>query len=413
MGRLVDSMRAVGWIVVALIAATALAGCTSTPTDTKGKGTATSVTVTGYPEHPDPNSDAIVCWRVAGSGNIAHTAVHYGPDSHPGSSAKFSDYPNTIYPDNATAADPNGYNLPGSFCARIHVGAADVYFRAHYIDSAGGNGQVSDEKEMSPQVMTPTPPSTVVAVTFQGSTPDSAAAGTRVPVCWTVTGTGKVAHTAIHTDTATHRTSNNFEDYKGNTSYPNDTPVADPNGYSIPGTFCANVTMPSSGTLYLRAHAMLPPPPPGMLSAQERAIQVNETGNMTGTNGVVLSVAFGGSSPSPSFNAPHGTMVNVCWNVTGAPGHIPHTAVHTDTTSHIGDSSATFETYLGQAYYPGGALVQDPNGYSLTSAQTQFCTDIPAPATAGQILYIRAHAMDAVTGAPGMLSTGEGTITAS
>jgi hypothetical protein len=390
-------MKTIGFVAIALVAAVALAGCT-TPSNEKGQGTASAVRITGSPATANPNSNVIVCWHVDGSGNIPHVALHWDTVSHAGASATFQDYKNTAYPDNRTQAATDGYDLPGGFCTAIPMGSDDLYYRAHALDKAGGNGKLSDEEETEPSTAMQ---GTVLAVTFKGDVPAQANGGSKVPICWSVTGSGHVPHTALHTDTVSHKTSTSFSDYR-DAWYPNNATRDNATGYTLPGDFCTAVTMPANGTLYVRAHAMVTPP--GVVSADEKAIAVNGSQPSTG---VVATVDW--ASGTPVLTAAPGASVTVCWVVTGAPGTIPHTAVHTDTTSHA-QAGATFTSYAGPAYYPNNTTAQP--SYNLSGPQTTFCTNVAAAAQSGQTVYLRAHAFDSTTGTPGRLSPSEGTLTA-
>ena len=95
------------------------------------------------------NAKVTVCWKVEGMGKSVHTAVHYDTTSHP-SSTNFADYKGgASYPNNGTAADPNGYMLPGAFCTGIPMPASGaLYFRAHVI---ADTHKLSDEKTINVQ----------------------------------------------------------------------------------------------------------------------------------------------------------------------------------------------------------------------------------------------------------------------
>lgn len=389
-------MRFPTWALAALLAATALAGCLGQPppAEQKGQGTASSVTVTRAPTEAPANSQALVCWRVDGSGNVPHTAVHYDTTSHP-TATSFTEYAGgAVYPGNQSAQDPDGYDLPGDFCGNVPVGNQDVYYRAHVIDKAGAPGMLDDERKVTARQAG----AVIVAVTTRDA-PASAPANASLTVCWDVQGTGRVPHVAVHTDGVSHRTSVNFEDYKGATYYPNNRTTPDPAGYQLPGGFCTNVTMPANGTLYVRGHAMNTPP--GVLSANEEEIRVEGAAMQPGVAATVLFLG----QPTPS--APRGSNLTVCWRVSGT-GHVPHTAVHTDNQSHAADPVAEFDAYAGQAYYPGNRTEVDPAGYDLPG---DFCTNLPVPSTMGQTVYYRAHVIDSRPG-KGTLSPDERSVTA-
>jgi hypothetical protein len=114
-------------------------------------GTATGIYVTSAPTTAAASSNALVCWHVNGTGNIAHTAVHYDTTSHAGSGVTFADYKGgAMYPGNQTAVAPAGYDLPGDFCTNVPMPpSGTLYYRAHYIDSAGVPGTLTDEKSIT------------------------------------------------------------------------------------------------------------------------------------------------------------------------------------------------------------------------------------------------------------------------
>ena len=276
-------------ILVALAGALVLAGCassnntTTTPTPTAttpaatptatptpmtpamngtGTGVAAIVTLDPTPARAAMGTNVTVCWSVTGAGNVAHTAVHYDNVSHAGVGAKFSDYAGgAIYPGNTSAVVPAGYDLPGHFCAALPVPMnGTVYFRGHVIDSTGAPGKLSGEAAI---VAT----GTATAVTVV-SPPTTAAANSTANVCWHVAGSGNVAHTALHYDSASHPNSTSFTDYKGGAVYPNNGTSAAPAGYELPGTFCANLPVGTT-TLYYRAHVIDAAGVPGRLSTEQ------------------------------------------------------------------------------------------------------------------------------------------------
>lgn len=90
------------------------------------------------------------------------------------------------------------------------------------------------------------------------SIPAMLTAGEPATVCWHVNGTARIPHTALHFDTESHPDSTRFQDYDQGAVYPGNASAADPAGYAVPGDFCANLTVPETGTLYFRAHALIP-----------------------------------------------------------------------------------------------------------------------------------------------------------
>lgn len=384
-------MKSIAWITITLVLATALAGCTSQP-PANPTGSPASVTITQSPTTAAENSRAVVCWRVEGTGTIPHTAIHTDTTSHPGN-AGFADYNGTTYyPNNATAA--SNVNLPGEFCTSVAVGARTLYIRAHAMVSAPG--VISSERSI-----TVGPGTAVIAAVTMGSHNQTAAANSTVTVCWRVTGTGNVPHTALHTDTTRHTTATSFSDYRGSTYYPNNRTSPDGAGYALPGDFCTGVAMPANGTLYFRGHAMTNPP--GVMST-ESSIAINGSQAMTG---LATAVFWDGAIPA---NAARGSDVTVCFRVTGT-GRIPHVAVHTDSESHATEPTATFAAYDGPAYYPNNTTALDPAGYPTEGVVQCTAVRIPAAALPGGQVFLRAHAMDAL-GAPGRLTADERVIAA-
>lgn len=123
----------------------------TTPT-TPTLGTATSIAVGDYNDTAEADADVEICWDVEGTGHVTHTAVHWDNESHEDDDNQtFASYAGgTMYPDNETAADPAGYDLPGTFCTTIPGPAAgeSLYFVAHVIDATGAPGKLSDEEEI-------------------------------------------------------------------------------------------------------------------------------------------------------------------------------------------------------------------------------------------------------------------------
>ena len=285
--------RTFGFLVLALFAGAALAGCTgdgdqdgtttttTTPTNGTtttttttiptvtppvngtGKGVAALVTVKALPGRAESGKPLLVCWDVAGTGNVAHTAIHWDNESHANLTARFSDYDQgAVYPGNATQAAPEGYNLPGSFCANVPVPAnGSLYLRAHVIDATGAPGKLSDERRVIA-----TANATGIRIL---SAPATAPGGSNATVCWEVTGRGNVAHTAIHWDNESHPgASARFTEYDQGATYPGNQTTVNPAGYELSGAtrFCSSVPVPASGNVYFRAHVIDAAGPPGKLS---------------------------------------------------------------------------------------------------------------------------------------------------
>ena len=284
-----EPMRTYALLVALVLSAAALAGCTggndgtttttttTTPTQTStttttvptvtppvngtGKGVAALVTVANPPARGPAGGNALVCWNVTGTGNVAHTAIHWDNESHANLTTKFSDYDQgAVYPGNKTQADAAGYNLPGTFCANVPVPAnGTVYYRAHVIDATGAPGRLSDE-----QKIVATGNATSIRIL---SSPASATGGTNATVCWEVVGTANVAHTALHWDSESHAASTTtFSDYDQGATYPGNKTSADAAGYNLPGTFCSSIPVPATGTVFFRAHVIDAAGAPGKLS---------------------------------------------------------------------------------------------------------------------------------------------------
>jgi uncharacterized protein (DUF427 family) len=203
------------------------------------------------PQIAAAGSNVTVCWLDDVVGHIPHTALHWDTTSHPNSTS-FTDYKGgAVYPDNQSAAAASGYDTPGPFCTNLVMPPSGVlYFRAHEFDPATGLNNLSQEYSI---VVGPS-----VSVV---SAPASAPAGSKTLVCWRVEPEGAathVPHTAVHWDTTSHPDSTSFTDYKGGAVYPDNGTAAAASGYDLPGPWCTDLTMPASGTLYFRAHVLLP-----------------------------------------------------------------------------------------------------------------------------------------------------------
>lgn len=215
------------------------------------------------------------------------------------------------------------------------------------------------------------------------SAPDRVAANATAEVCFLVEGSGSIPHVAVHWDTASHPNAGAFSEYVGGAAYPGGG-AASPRA-TLPGVFCSNLTAPASGTLYYRAHALIPREPPGVLSLEHRL----EAGPAPTTG-----IRFVSDIPEA---APANTNVTLCWAVEGATGTVPHTAVHFDTASH--PNATSFTAYAGGATYPGNRSAAEGN-YTLPGP---FCSNLRTPASGA--LHFRAHVLGG-TGfaAPGQLS---------
>lgn len=334
------------------------------------QGTVRAVYVVSAPENVTAGQDANVCWRVEGTGTIAHTAIHWDIASHPNATA-FSEYPNAIYRNNGPATLSGNFQLPGVFCAAIRQVNQTVHFRAHALTSTAAlPGQLSTEQVITVGAQT---------VDFT-EIPEVAGAGTNVSVCWSAPAlTGSSVHTAVHWDTVSHPNATSFSVYP-NAIYPNNGPATTSGSFATPGPFCANLTMPASGAVYMVAHIV----PPG--------------GSLPGTISVERSIAVAprvslvGAVPE---SAPAGGRVTLCWRAEGTFTSV-HTALHTSATSHATASNATFQSYEGTAYYPSNGPATVTGSFH---APGPWCAELTMPASG--TLYVVPHVV--VTGLPGEL----------
>lgn len=110
------------------------------------------------------------------------------------------------------------------------------------------------------------------------SAPDSAPAGSKATVCWTVSGTGRANHVAIHWDDASHATEadRTFQSYDLGASYPGNQTGPAASGYPLQATgarFCTAATMPAAGSIFVVGHVIDSTGAPGRLSS-EREVKV-------------------------------------------------------------------------------------------------------------------------------------------
>ncbi|MFO1533636.1 MAG: hypothetical protein ABR562_08105 [Thermoplasmatota archaeon] len=275
-------------IIPCLLLAFALAGCSSDTTtthpttapttsgSTSGQGTVTGVTIDA-PKAPSGGSSE-VCWHVAGAGNVAHVAIHWDTQSHAAKTDRtFADYAaGAAYPGNSAQLNAAGYDLPGDFCANVATPSSGaLYIVGHAIDRSGAPGRLSTEVVL-PSSAAPT--AGLAQAPAIVSIPASAPAGSMATVCWTISGTGTVPHTAIHWDTETHATASprTFTLYDAGASYPGNQSQANPSGYTLQATgsrFCTAATMPASGSVFVVAHVIDSTGAPGKVS-EEKEIRV-------------------------------------------------------------------------------------------------------------------------------------------
>lgn len=310
------------------------------------------VYVVSSPEKAANGTQADVCWRVEGSGTISHTALHW--DTSPHAEGTFADFPNAVYPNNGAAVGTHA--LPGTFCARIGPINATVYYKAHaMVDPT--------RSQLGPQ-------ETIVAGSGNNTidligAPEVFAGGQSYNFCWELPGvTGTSTHTALHFGNES-RPNGTFSDYP-DAAYPNNGPATTAGSFALPGPFCANVTMPASGTLFIRAHAITAN---GQFLGPERSVAVGPR------------VAVSGGLPA---TAAAGSAVQVCWRAEGG-GVSGHTAIHWDTASH---PTATSFTDYPNAVYPNNGPATTSGSFTLPGP---FCANITMP-TSGAVFF-RPHAV--------------------
>lgn len=335
-------------------AATPVTSPPTTPDGTTSSGTTVDdVYVVSLTDSLDAPGTVNVCWHVAGTGTVPHTAVHYDTQSHPGSTA-FGDYElGAIYPDNGPASGVT-HALPGTFCGTIPANDT-LYLRAHVL--------VPDQVNMlsAEKVVLVGEDRDITFTNFLEVFPATFTA----PVCWRVDGlTGNSMHTAVHFDDESHPNSTSFGDYDLGAGYPRNF-TAQNVSVTVPGEFCTDIDMPADGdVLYMRAHLIL-----------------NDTHYLSEERNVRIAPRVDVSGGLPA-TAAASSMVNVCWRSEGS-GNVAHTALHWDTTSH--PDATAFGDYAGGAVYPN-------NGPATGVTHTlpgEFCADLPMPASGS--IYFRPH----------------------
>lgn len=297
-------MKTLTLIASTLLIAASLAGCAEKKNDdagADGKGSATSVTAAA-PTSPSGGKSE-VCWTVAGSGNVAHVAIHWDTESHAGAADRtFAMYDaGAAYPDNTAALDPEGYDLPGDFCADVDVPATGtLYIVGHVIDADGPPGVLSNEVTLAGTANVPT--SGPYALTTTG-VPSTATAGVNFTFSLVIAGPpGTSDHIGAH--------------FGKNTTTGTGAPAADAgscvhtNG-TLPGQFTVACTIMEAGTWHLRGH--LRTGSAGNYShwwASENTIVVaaaNGTGDPAGANLTIVNIAQG-YTPNPLTVAPGATV---------------------------------------------------------------------------------------------------------
>lgn len=191
--------------------------------------------------------------------------------------------------------------------------------------------------------------------------PASSPAGSNATVCWSVTGAGRVPHTAIHWDDESHAAEpgRTFQDYSLGASYPNNQSAPDPAGYNLSAggaQFCTAAMMPASGSIFVVAHVIDSTGAPGRLS-QEREIRVGPASD------AVLRIQAFTYSPNPLVVAP-GVTVSVR-NLDGQTHTVTAEGGAFDTGDIAGGQTKTFTapavpgTYAyGCAYHPMGGVLE-------------------------------------------------------
>jgi plastocyanin len=195
--------------------------------------------------------------------------------------------------------------------------------------------------------------------------PASSPAGSKATVCWTVSGTGRVPHTAIHWDDVSHasETPRTFQLYDLGASYPGNQSSAAAGGYSVQATgtgFCTAATMPDSGSIFVVAHVMDSTGAPGRISS-EREVKV---GPASDARIVIQNFAY----TPPALTVAPGTMVSVENKDT-----MTHTVTSTgstafDTGDIAGGATDTFVAPLSPGSYPYKCAYHDQMTGTLTVA---------------------------------------------
>lgn len=340
------------------------------PTPPVSQAGVTRVLVVSAPERVAAGEQAQVCWRVEGNGTIGHTAVHFDDESHPDAAA-FAVYAGgAAYPDNGPATVTGSFQLPGTFCALLPPANGTTYLRAHAMPSAAQAPGTLSATETVVSVGEPT------GIAFSNDLPEVAPAGANATVCWQVYGgSGTVGHTAVHFDHESHPNATAFTDYAAGALYPDNGPATTSGSFQLPGPFCANLTMPQSGAVYMRAHVIQDG---GHSLSIERNVVVAPRVNVVGS---VPATAGAGES------------VEVCWRVEGS-GTVGHTAIHFDDESH--PDATAFTVYDGGAVYPGNGPATTSGSFRLPGP---FCANLTMPQSG--TVHFRAHAI--VAGPPGEL----------
>ncbi|MHB1261881.1 MAG: cupredoxin domain-containing protein [Thermoplasmatota archaeon] len=204
-----------------------------------------------------------------------------------------------------------------------------------------------------------TPPSSTSTTTQSSSSvataveitkaPASAPAGSKATVCWSVSGTGKVPHTAIHWDDTSHASEapRTFQLYDLGASYPNNQSSAASSGYSVQATgtgFCTAATMPASGSIFVVAHVMDSTGAPGRIG-NEREIRVGAASDAT----IVIQ---GFAYTPPTLTVAPGATVSV-QNKDTTVHTVSSTGSSAFTTNDIqGGATGSFTAPIAPGSYP-------------------------------------------------------------
>lgn len=337
-------------------------------TNVTGNNTITSVYILSAPLVVN-GTEASVCFRVGGQGHVRHVAVHYDSVSHPNATA-FTDYKGgAAYADEPSKTLTGNLSIPAAWCVMVPVSGM-TYLRAHAFTDA--QSVMSEEKVIVDAIQ---------PVDFTGTFPQISAHNTTIKLCWQATGPGTAVQTAVHFDFVSHPNATSFTQYSVGALYADEASKTLAANLTLPGSWCVNETLAAGdgATYYMRAHV---------------AVR-NESGNITHVLGPERSI-----SVSPSVGVTNGLPVTaaaqstvlVCWRAEGV-GSIPHTAIHWDNVSHMGQTGVAFSSYKGGALYPANATAAASGGYTLPGP---WCTNVEMPAS-GSIFFVT-HALDQASG---------------
>lgn len=217
---------------------------------------------------------------------------------------------------------------------------------------AGCSGTDDEDDDGTPTTSssTTTQSSSSVATAVEiTKAPASSPAGSKATVCWSVSGTGKVPHTAIHWDDASHASEapRTFQLYDLGASYPNNQSSAASGGYSVQPTgtsFCTAATMPASGSIFVVGHVMDSTGAPGRISS-EREIRVGAASDATI---VIQNFAY----TPPTLAVPAGATVSV-QNKDTTVHTVSSTGSTAFTTGDIqGGATGSFTAPMAPGSYP-------------------------------------------------------------